>query len=37
MLMLPVQVLLENTDFQGDMGVTAHFSFQHIAAESHKT
>lgn len=37
MLMLPVQVLLENTDFQGDMGVTAHFSFQHIAAGSHKT
>lgn len=37
MLMLPVQVLLENTDFQGDMGVTAHFPFQHCAARSHKT
>lgn len=37
MLMLPAQILLENTDFQSDMGVTAHFPFQHIAAGSHKT
>lgn len=37
MLMLPVQVLLENTDIQGDVGVTAHFPFLHVAAGSHKT
>lgn len=37
MLMLPVQILLENTDFWGDTGVTAHFPFQHVAAGSHKT
>lgn len=37
MLLLAVQILLENTDFSGDMGVTARFPFQHLAAGSHQT
>lgn len=35
--MLMLQVLLENTDFWGGMGVTARFPFHHVAAGSLKT